>query len=96
MQPAGEAQIELAKADGRWDRAYGGFTKDKFPHDLFAAIEAEPNALEMFQKLNAQNRYAMGFRTHNMKTEAGRKKKIEAFVEMLKRGETIYPNGKSK
>jgi uncharacterized protein YdeI (YjbR/CyaY-like superfamily) len=50
----------------------------------------------MFQKLNAQNRYAMGFRTHNMKTEAGRKKKIEGFVDMLKRGETIWPNGKTK
>jgi uncharacterized protein YdeI (YjbR/CyaY-like superfamily) len=96
MQPAGLAQIELAKADGRWDRAYGGFTKDKFPDDLLAAIEAEPQALEMFQKLNAQNRYAMGFRTHNMKTEAGRKRKIEEFVEMLKRGETIWPNGKAK
>ncbi len=96
MQPSGVAQIELAKADGRWERAYGGFTKDRFPDDLLAAIEAEPKALEMFQKLNAQNRYAMGFRTHNMKTEAGRKKKIEGFVDMLKRGETIWPNGKTK
>jgi uncharacterized protein YdeI (YjbR/CyaY-like superfamily) len=96
MQPPGVAQIELAKADGRWERAYGGFTKDRFPDDLLAAIEAEPKALEMFQKLNAQNRYAMGFRTHNMKTEAGRKKKIEGFVDMLKRGETIWANGKTK
>jgi uncharacterized protein YdeI (YjbR/CyaY-like superfamily) len=96
MQPPGVAQIELAKADGRWERAYGGFTKDRFPDDLLAAIEAEPKALEMFQNLNAQNRYAMGFRTHNMKTEAGRKRKIAEFVEMLKRGETIWPNGKAK
>jgi uncharacterized protein YdeI (YjbR/CyaY-like superfamily) len=42
-------------------------------------------------KLNAQNRFALAFRLHNMKTEAGRKKKITAFVEMLKRGETLYP-----
>lgn len=96
MQPPGVAQIELAKADGRWERAYGGFTADRFPPDLLAAIEAEPKALDLFQKLNAQNRYALGFRVHNMKTEAGRKKKIEGFVEMLKRGETIYPNGKAK
>lgn len=96
MQLPGEAQIELAKADGRWERAYGGFTADRFPADLLAAIEAEPRALDMFQTLNAQNRYALGFRTHNMKTEAGRRKKIEGFVEMLKRGETIYPNGKAK
>ena len=48
----------------------------------------------MLAKLSAQNRFALAFRTHNMKTEAGRKKKIEAFVAMLKRGETIYPQGK--
>lgn len=91
MQPTGEAQVALAQADGRWERAYGGFTADKFPPDLLAAIEAEPAALEMFGRLNAQNRYALGFRTHNMKTEAGRRKKIDSFVEMLARGETIYP-----
>lgn len=96
MQPTGQAEIDRAKADGRWDKAYGGFTADRFPPDLLAAIEAEPKALEMFRTLNAQNRYSLGFRTHNMKTEAGRAKKIAGFVEMLKRGETIYPNGKAK
>lgn len=96
MQPAGEAQVKLAQEDGRWARAYGGFTKDQFPQDLLAAIEAEPVALEMFGKLNAQNRFALGFRTHNMKTEAGRQRKIAELVEMLKRGETIYPNGRAK
>ncbi len=96
MQPSGEAQVKLAQDDGRWARAYGGFSKDQFPPDLLAAIEAEPRALEMFGTLNAQNRFALGFRTHNLKTEAGRKRKIVEFVEMLKRGETIYPNGKAK
>lgn len=96
MQPSGEAQVKLAQDDGRWAKAYGGFSGEQFPADLLAAIEAEPKALEMFGKLNAQNRYSLGFRTHNMKTEAGRRKKIAGFVEMLKRGETIYPNGKAK
>ena len=96
MQPSGEAQVALAQSDGRWARAYGGFSKDQFPADLLAAIEAEPEALEMFGKLTAQNRFALGFRTHNLKTEAGRSKKIAEFVAMLKRGETIYPNGKAK
>ena len=45
----------------------------------------------MLATLNAQNRFALAFRTHNMKTEAGRKKKIQAFVDMLRRGETIHP-----
>ena len=64
------------------------------PEDLQAAIDAEPKAKTMLAKLSAQNRFALAFRIHNMKTETGRKKKIETFVAMLKRGETIYPQGK--
>ena len=48
----------------------------------------------MLAKLSAQNRFALAFRLHNMKTEAGRRKKIESFVSMLKAGETIYPQKK--
>ena len=93
MTGHGLKQVDAAKADGRWARAYR--SKDmKIPDDLQAAIDAEPRAKEMLGKLSAQNRFALAFRTHNMKTEAGRKKKIETFVEMLKRGETIYPQGK--
>jgi uncharacterized protein YdeI (YjbR/CyaY-like superfamily) len=63
------------------------------PDDLRAAIDAEPEARAMLGRLSAQNRFALAFRLHNLKTEAGRKKKIAAFVQMLKRGETIYPQG---
>lgn len=96
MQPAGLRQIELAKADGRWDAAYASARTMELPDELLAAIEAEPAAFEMLQRLTAQNRFALAFRVHNLKTEEGRRKRIAAFVEMLKRGETIYPNGKSK
>ena len=48
----------------------------------------------MLAKLSEQNRFGLAFRTHNMKTEAARKKKIESFVAMLKRGETVYPQGR--
>jgi len=93
MTEHGLKQVDTAKADGRWARAYN--SKDmKVPDDLQAAIDAEPKAKAMLAKLSAQNRFALAFRTQNMKTEAGRKKKIEAFVAMLKRGETIYPQGK--
>jgi uncharacterized protein YdeI (YjbR/CyaY-like superfamily) len=64
------------------------------PADLQAAIDAEPEAKAMLAKLSSQNRFALAFRTHNMKTEAGRRKKIAALVEMLKRGETIHPQRK--
>lgn len=91
MTEHGLRQIDAAKADGRWARAYKSGKEMKIPDDLQAAIDAEPRAKEMLAKLSGQNRFALAFRIHNMKTEAGRKKKIAAFVAMLKRGETIYP-----
>ena len=93
MTEHGLKKVEEARADGRWARAYN--SKDmKIPADLQAAVDAEPRARAMLAKLSAQNRFALAFRVHNMKTEAGRKKKIEALVAMLKRGETIHPQGR--
>ncbi len=91
MTPHGLKQVEAAKADGRWDRAYGAGKNMKIADDFQAAIDAEPMAKAMLARLTEQNRFALAFRVHNMKTEAGRAKKIATFVEMLKRGETIYP-----
>jgi uncharacterized protein YdeI (YjbR/CyaY-like superfamily) len=94
MTEHGLKHVEAAKSDGRWGRAYKSGKEMKIPDDLQAAFDAEPKAKGMLGKLNAQNRFTLAFRVHNMKTEAGRKKKIETFVEMLKRGETIYPQAK--
>jgi uncharacterized protein YdeI (YjbR/CyaY-like superfamily) len=91
MTPHGLREVEAAKADGRWGKAYGSGRGMKIPDDLQAAIDASPEARAMLAKLTEQNRFALAFRTHNMKTEAGRKKKVETFVAMLERGETIYP-----
>jgi uncharacterized protein YdeI (YjbR/CyaY-like superfamily) len=94
MTEHGLKEVEAAKADGRWDRAYGSGKDMKIPDDLQAAIDAVPQAKRMLSTLSAQNRFALAFRVHNMKTEAGRRKKIESFVEMLRRGETIHPQKK--
>ncbi|MGC4083700.1 MAG: YdeI/OmpD-associated family protein [Vicinamibacterales bacterium] len=94
MTEHGLEEVEAAKADGRWDRAYASGKNMTIPDDLQAAIDAEPKARKMLSTLSAQNRFALAFRVHNMKTAAGRKKKIAAFVEMLKRGETIHPQAK--
>jgi uncharacterized protein YdeI (YjbR/CyaY-like superfamily) len=94
MTEHGLKHVEAAKADGRWDRAYKSGKNMKIPGDLQAAIDAEPKAKAMLDNLSEQNRFALAFRVHNMKTEAGRKKKIETFIEMLKRRETIYPQAK--
>jgi uncharacterized protein YdeI (YjbR/CyaY-like superfamily) len=96
MTAHGLKHVESAKADGRWDRAYAVGNAMPMPDDLQAAIDAEPKAKKMLEGLSSQNRFALVFRVHNMKTEAGRKKKIQAMVEMLKRGETIHPQGKKK
>jgi uncharacterized protein YdeI (YjbR/CyaY-like superfamily) len=96
MTEHGLKAVEAAKADGRWARAYGSGKEMKIPADLQAAIESSPQARTMFDELTAQNRFALAFRLHNVKTEAGRRKKIEAFVEMLERGETIYPQRKHR
>ena len=94
MTKHGLKQVEAAKSDGRWDRAYKSGKNMKIPGDLQAAIDAEPKAKAMLENLSEQNRFALAFRVHNMKTEAGRKKKIETFVAMLKRRQTIYPQAK--
>jgi uncharacterized protein YdeI (YjbR/CyaY-like superfamily) len=91
MTEHGLREVAAARADGRWDRAYASGKELKIPADLQAAIDAEPEAKAMLKRLSEQNRFALAFRMHNMKTEAGRQKKIASFVDMLKRGETIYP-----
>ena len=91
MTDHGRAHVAAAKADGRWDKAYGSGKDFKIPDDLQAAIDAEPAAKQMLGKLTEQNRFALAFRMHNIKTPAGRAKKIKTFVDMLKAGETIYP-----
>src|SRR5690348_6241202 len=68
MQAEGQAEIDRAKADGRWDRAYGGSKTIEFPPEFLAAVAAEPKAQALFDGLTAQNRFSLAFRIHNMKT----------------------------
>ena len=94
MTPHGQKHIDAAKADGRWDAAYAPIrsaSKDTVPKDLRTAIAANVRARKTFQLLNRQNLFALIFRTNNMKTPAGRARKIEALVAMLAKGETIVP-----
>ena len=94
MTPHGRRQIDAAKADGRWDAAYAPMrtaTAATVPADLRAAIEANPRARKTFRTLGKTNLFSLTFRTNNMKTPAGRARKIAALVAMLARGETIVP-----
>jgi uncharacterized protein YdeI (YjbR/CyaY-like superfamily) len=93
MTEHGLKQVEAAKADGRWDAAYR-IKGSTVPDDLQAAIEADPQAKAFFATLTAQNRFALIFRLQALKTEAGRAKRIAATVDMLRKGESVYPQGK--
>ncbi len=94
MTPHGLRPVAAAKADGRWDAAYAPIrstTAATIPEDLRAAIAASPKARRLFRTLGRMNLFALAFRTNNMRTPAGRARKIAALVAMLERGETIVP-----
>ena len=90
MQAPGQAQIEAAKADGRWARAYDGARTSTVPEDLQAALEAEPAAKTFFASINASNRYAILWRIQTAARAETRARRIAQLVEMLARGETIH------
>jgi uncharacterized protein YdeI (YjbR/CyaY-like superfamily) len=91
MQPAGAAEMERAKADGRWEAAYAGPASIEVPDDLAAALAAEPKAQALFDALTSQNRYAVLYRVTTAKRADTRARRIADFVAMLARGETPYP-----
>jgi len=96
MLPAGLAEIDQAKADGRWAAAYSGQAEASIPADLAAALRANPAAEKMFADLNGANRYSMLYRIETAKRAETRSRRIEQFVEMLARGETIHPQRGAK
>jgi uncharacterized protein YdeI (YjbR/CyaY-like superfamily) len=90
MRPTGLAQIEMAKSDGRWDRAYAPASAAEAPPDLAAALDANPKAAAFFATLKGANRYAILYRIGALKTPEARARKIIRFIAMLERGETIH------
>ena len=96
MTPAGLAEVERAKADGRWAAAYAGSAAATVPDDLAAALDGEPAARAMFDVLTKQNRYAVIWRIEQAKRPETRARRIEQFVAMLARGETVHPQRRGK
>jgi uncharacterized protein YdeI (YjbR/CyaY-like superfamily) len=91
MQPAGQAEIDRAQADGRFEAAYAGPATIEMPDDLAAALDANPQARRVFAQLNSQNRYAVLYRLTTARRAETRARRIEQFTAMLARGETFYP-----
>ena len=91
MRPAGLAQVKAAQADGRWDAAYAPQSLATVPPDLQAALDAKPKAKKFFETLKGANRYAVLYRVQSLKRPESRARRIEQYVGMLARGETIHP-----
>lgn len=88
LKPRGLAEVEKAKTDGRWDRAYAGSATAELPPAFLDALEANAAAKATFEQLTAQNRYAIYFRLHEAKKPETVTRRIEGFIERLARGET--------
>jgi uncharacterized protein YdeI (YjbR/CyaY-like superfamily) len=91
MAPLGLAEVERAKADGRWEAAYAGAKSATVPEDLAKALEANPAAAEFFKTLDSQNRYSILYRVQDAKKPETRARRIEKFVDMLANHEKIHP-----
>ena len=91
MQPAGMKEIDQAKVDGRWKAAYAPQSTAKVPADLQRVLDRNPVARRHFDRLDRVNRYAILYRVHDAKKPETREQRIEQFVTMLARAETIHP-----
>jgi uncharacterized protein YdeI (YjbR/CyaY-like superfamily) len=91
MRPAGLSEIERARKDGRWEKAYAGQGTAQVPDDLMRALSKSKKAKAFFETLDSKNRYAILYRVHNAKKPETRLARIEKFVAMLLQGETIHP-----
>ncbi len=91
MQPAGLRQVELAKADGRWESAYQSQSRITIPEDFQSQLDKNQQAKEFFGTLNSVNRYAILYKIQTAKKPETRSARIQKFIEMLARNEKIYP-----
>ena len=90
IRPTGLAEVEAAKADGRWEAAYEGQRTAKVPPDLQRELDANPAAAEFFASLSSANRYAIIYRLDDAKKPETRERRLKKFVAMLERGEKIH------
>lgn len=90
MRPAGLAEIERAKADGRWDAAYDSPSAATPPEDFLAALEADPAARRFYETLTSANRYAILYRLQTAKKPETRQRRLAQILEMLARGQKFH------
>jgi uncharacterized protein YdeI (YjbR/CyaY-like superfamily) len=91
MEAAGLREVEQAKADGRWERAYAGQRSATVPDDLRRALDANPEASAFFETISGANRYAILYRIGAVKRPETRARKIAEYVQMLAEHRTLHP-----
>jgi uncharacterized protein YdeI (YjbR/CyaY-like superfamily) len=89
MAPAGLAQVEAARADGRWERAYAPQSRATVPEDFARALEENPKARQFFETLTGSTRYAFLYRLHHVREPQKRAKRIADYVDILGSGRTL-------
>jgi uncharacterized protein YdeI (YjbR/CyaY-like superfamily) len=89
ITPSGLAQIEAAKADGRWEAAYPGQSEATVPEDFQRALDQNPKAKRFFETLTGSTRYAFLYRLHNVTKSEARAKRIAGYIELLSEGKTL-------
>lgn len=90
MAAAGLAEVEAARADGRWDAAYAGAASAQLPPELVEAFAGHPVARAAYDRLNGTNRYALYYRIHTLKQAASKTRKAAEYVQMLEAGQAPY------
>jgi uncharacterized protein YdeI (YjbR/CyaY-like superfamily) len=90
MRPAGLAEVEAARADGRWEAAYAGQRTAAVPPDLQRELDANPTAAKFFASLDSANRYAILYRLQEAKKPETRERRLKKFLAMLERGEKVH------
>jgi len=94
MQPSGLAEVERARSDGRWERAYDGARTSEVPADLGAALADNEAAAAFFAALDRANRYAILYRVQTANQPDTRAQRIARFVQMCARHEVLHPTGR--
>jgi uncharacterized protein YdeI (YjbR/CyaY-like superfamily) len=90
MKPSGLKEVEAAKADGRWDKAYSSQKDQSMPEDFLRELAKNKNASEFFETLNKSNKYAIAWQLLDAKRPETRERRVKKFIAMLERKERLY------
>jgi uncharacterized protein YdeI (YjbR/CyaY-like superfamily) len=90
MMPSGIAEVERAKADGRWEAAYDSPKNTVIPEDFLKRLEQDPKAKAFFETLNKTNLFAITWRLQTAKKPETREKRMQVILEMLSKGEKFH------